>query len=448
MKYRTLYTIICFIVVFSSSDAAEQWIGVSNKKLSDITASTIIDEKAAIFQFTSSGTFTVDESVVGQQVVFGSSTTNVSPATVQLNSDCILTVKNLGTNTGRPTSNITFQGEGTFAISGSSVTFVESGPNVASGGAGDRQNWYFKQNGVFDLSKKTVSVQNNNFVEMDNALLSSTKINMSGSSSLKITNSQSLATMDGLILSDRSSFELISDNVNITGNSPVTSFADGTTFKFLRSGGEMFAKSSAVNGTITINKVQSSQWAYQVYIEDGAVVESNANTSSVMVNQFIMKAGTLKLNTSNAFYSDSGEALGFAIARANAKIVLGADNDFGYTKVYKSGDNAAGTLFLTLNGNKAFFDEIDITDKDSKFYITDFAEGLLHVESDLAINDDGSLYNIYRVQLDDTGNILSQSLLYQNQNGYITAIAIPEPAEVAMLFGLFAIAFASYRRRR
>ena len=156
----------------------------------------------------------------------------------------------------------------------------------------------------------------------------------------------------------------------------------------------------------------------------------------------------MQLNTKNAFYYGSNNVPTVSIARAGAKIILGADNDFGDMNIYKSGTNAAGTLFLTLGGNNVSFNKIKIEDANAMMYITDFVEGLLYVNSSLVKNEDDSLLNIFSVELDDAGNILSQSKLYQNEAGYITAITVPEPAEWALIFGAIALGFIAYRRRK
>ena len=225
-------------------------------------------------------------------------------------------------------------------------------------------------------------------------------------------------------------------------------FNDGTSFDFLRKDGNAVLPTLSVGGNLTLNKVDVSQMAHQIFLEDNATLTSNANEASVLARHIILKKANLILNTKNAFYGAENNAPALSIARVGAKIILGADNDFGAMNIYKSGTNAAGTLFFTLGGNNATFTKIDIQDDDAMMYITDFVEGLLYVSSNLVKNEDDSLLNIFSVTLDSSGNILTQEKLYQNASGYITAIAVPEPAEWAMIFGAIALGFVAYRRRK
>jgi len=430
---------------------AQAWFNVNNKSVSELEAD-INAAKAkgdtTFLQITSSATMTVDKSVDVDTVIFGSGTSNVSPAYVQINAGQTFTVGSLGENYGRPASQITFQGDGTFAVKGSKITFAESGPNLSTTG-GDAQYYYFKQAGLFDLSSKTITVKNNNYVEIDNAQIvknTGTALTMSGTSSLVVKNGYTdQLYFKNINLSDTAYFSMYSATAMIQGTNV---FNDGTCFDFLRKDGNAVLPSLSVGGNLTLNKVDVSQMAYQIFLEDNATFTSNANEASVLARHIILKKANLILNTKNAFYGEPNNAPKLSIARAGAKIILGADNDFGAMNIYKSGTNAAGTLFFTLGGNNATFTAIDIQHDDAMMYITDFMEGLLYVSSDLVKNEDDSLLNIFSVTLDASGNILTQEKLYQNASGYITAIAVPEPAEWALIFGAIAFGFVAYRRRK
>ena len=430
---------------------ADSWINVGNKSASDVEAEinqAKTNGNTIYLQFTSPATFTVDKSVDVNTIIFGSGKSNVSPAYVQINAGQTFTVGSLGENSGRPASKITFQGDGTFAVKGSKITFAESGPNLSTTG-GDAQYYYFKQAGLFDLSSKTITVKNNNFVEIDNAKIvagTGTALTMSGTSSLVVKNGYTdQLYFKNVNLSDTAYFSMYSANAMIQGTHV---FNDGTSFDFLRKDGNAVLPTLSVGGNLTLNKVDVSQMAHQIFLEDNATLTSNANEASVLARHIILKKANLILNTKNAFYGAENNAPALSIARVGAKIILGADNDFGAMNIYKSGTNAAGTLFFTLGGNNATFTKIDIQDDDAMMYITDFVEGLLYVSSNLVKNEDDSLLNIFSVTLDSSGNILTQEKLYQNASGYITAIAVPEPAEWAMIFGAIALGFVAYRRRK
>ncbi len=427
---------------------AQAWIG-SVQNTSTSTHLTKINDANAkgdqvLLQFNGAGTLTVDTSVSVETVVFGSGSTNVSPAYVQINEGQTLSVNSMGTNVGRPASNITFQGDGTFVVRGQWITFEKSGS-----GDGEPQYYAFNQKGALDITSKIITVKNNNFVEMNYAKMASATgatLNMSGISSLVVKNvGKEQLHFKNSTISDEAYWSFQSATAMVSGT---TVFNDGTTFDFLNATGNAVLPSLAVSGNLTLNNVQVSQMATQVFVEDGATFTSNASEASVYVKQFIIKKGTLQLNTTNAFYGEPNNAPKISIARAGAKIILGADNDFGDMNIYKSGDNPAGTLFFTLGGNNASFNKIKIEDTNAMMYITDFMEGLLFVNSELAKNEDDSLLNIFSVELDEVGNILSQTKLYQNESGYITAIQVPEPAEWALIFGAIALGFIAYRRRK
>lgn len=427
---------------------AQAWVN-SVQNTSTSTHLTKINDANAkgdqvFLQFNGAGTLTVDTSVSVENVVFGAGSTNVSPAYVQINEGQTLSVNGMGANTARPASNITFQGDGTFVVRSQWLTFEKSGS-----GDGEPQYYAFNQKGALDITNKIITVKNNNFVEMNAVKMTSepgVTVALIGNSSLFLNNvGKEQLHFKNTKLSDSAYFSFNSATAMVSGT---TVFNDGTRFEFNNANGTAVLSSFSVSGNLTLNKVQASQMATQVFIEDGATFVSNADEASVYVKQFILKKGTLQLNTSNAFYGSSNSRPTVSIARAGAKIILGADNDFGDMNIYKSGTNAAGTLFLTLGGNNASFNKIKIEDANAMMYITDFVEGLLFVNSELATNEDDSLLNIYSVELDDAGNILSQSKLYQNESGYITAIAVPEPAEWALIFGAIALGFIAYRRRK
>ena len=250
-------------------------------------------------------------------------------------------------------------------------------------------------------------------------------------------------------MSDSSSliFQSKQTTVQLQGT---TSFGDGTEFHLLNAAGTSMANNASLFGTINIGDVKASELAGTIYFEDGSTTTVSAGENTIKVSEFVMKAGTLNLNSSNAFYKNSGAqgTLRMAVARANAKLNLGADNALGELYIYKSGSNAAGTLFVSLGGNALDLATVNIASDESMLYFTDFAEDLVHVDSTLATIEDGSLKNIFSVEVNGN-DILSYTKLYQNELGYLTATApVPEPAAAAFAAGLLAIALAFYRRRR
>ena len=445
-KTKYIAAFLASALMVSSAFAAQKWIQIRNKAASEITLSS---GDQNMLQMGGPGTFTVDQDITGYTtaLIFGSGSTNVSPSYIQINEGNTFNLTELGVNSGRPTSSITFQGGGTLALTGSTLNFVESGPNISTTG-GDEQHYYFKQSGQFNLLNKQINVRHNNFVEMDNVNVSSTKLTMTGTSSIKmISSGGSLFT--NISMSDSSSliFQSTQTTVQLQGT---TSFGDGTEFHLLNAAGTSMANNASLFGTINIGDVNASELGGTIYFEDGSTTTVSAGENTIKVNELVMKAGTLNLNSSNALYKNSGAqgTLRMAVARANAKLNLGADNALGELYLYKSGSNAAGTLFVSLGGNALDLATVNIASDESMLYFTDFAEDLVHVDSTLATIEDGSLKNIFSVEVNGN-DILSYTKLYQNELGYLTSTApVPEPAAAAFAAGLLAIALAFYRRRR
>ena len=441
-KYTSIF--IAALMASGSVFAAQQWYQVQNKSASDFTFDSTTTDY--MLQFNGPGTFTVDESLTAYSInpVFGSSTTNVSPATIQINEGVTFKITRPGTNTARPSSIITFQGDGTLQMSQGSIIFIESGPNLATTG-GDDQYYYFNMSTALNLGGKTIEVRNKNYVEIANlAMTTKSTINLTGTSSFKATTSSAakfvanVAATSQLIIQSSTTVQVQDGSV----------FADGSQFKFMNTAGTALAP-SATYGSTTIGDVLDSKMGATVYFEDGATININAGTKTLQAQAIVIKQATVNLNTSNAMYYGSSQAdINVSFARANAKLNLGADNAFNNLRLYKSGSNAAATVFVSLGGNAFTLNQVSIDSDESMMYFTDFAADLVRVNTTVATEADGSLKNIFSVTLDGVGEIESYTKLYQTEAGYFTAIApVPEPATFAILLGALALGFA-YRRRK
>ena len=429
----------------SSAFAAQKWIQIRNKAASEIT---LYSGDQNMLQMGGPGTFTVDQDITGYSttLIFGSGSTNVSPSYIQIDEGKTFEVNALGANNSRPTSSITFQGGGTLVLTGTDLNFVESGPNISTTG-GDEQHYYFKQSGQFNLANKQITVRNNNFVEMDNVNINATKLTMTGTSSIKMIVSSN-SSFKGISMSGSSSLILQSSASSVHLNT-TTSFGDGTEFHFLNAAGTSLATGISLFSTVNIGAVNASELGTTVYIEDNNTTTVSAGEHTIKVGSLIMKtAGTLNLNSSNAFYTSSGDqsTLRISVVRANAKLNLGADNAIGELSIKQSGTNPAGTLFVSLGGNALNLGTVTISSDESMLYFTDFAEDLVYVDSALETLEDGSLKNIFSVEVNGN-DILSYTKLYQNGAGFLTAV-VPEPAAAAFIFGALALGFVAYRRRR
>ncbi|MBE6413882.1 MAG: hypothetical protein E7035_04940 [Verrucomicrobiaceae bacterium] len=151
---------------------------------------------------------------------------------------------------------------------------------------------------------------------------------------------------------------------------------------------------------------------------------------------------TLEISTTANSFSNS------------AKLILNADengnkttNSFASVWLRGTSNKDVGSNFvITLNGNELIFGNVNQSDTDNIgfMYITDFVEGLFKIET-IA---DKYLGENNEVSFLRAGTDTDYDALYWDSNtGYITATAVPEPAEWAVVLGALAIAFAFMRRQ-
>ncbi len=152
----------------------------------------------------------------------------------------------------------------------------------------------------------------------------------------------------------------------------------------------------------------------------------------------------LVLNTSDAFYfrnkTQKEVVLQFMTANSAFDVEVNANQNFDSLRF-----NATGiTVNLVLD---ASVDE---------FNLTSLADGTLSGSNTLVI--DGFREGVIKIDSWNDGDLLANivskngdwvDFVYDNTTGYLSATrVVPEPATVAAFFGLFAMGFALYRRRR
>ena len=176
----------------------------------------------------------------------------------------------------------------------------------------------------------------------------------------------------------------------------------------------------------------------------------------------ITQKGQLSLSSSNALAANEKngqDAITLEISTsansyANAtKLILNADEKGNKTTnsfagVWLRGGASSGSnLIVTLNGNDLVFGDINDggTGYIGTIYITDFIEGIFKINT---INEK-YLDENNKVSFLRAGTDTDYTDLYWNaETKYITAVAVPEPAEWAMIFGAIALGFVAYRRRK
>ncbi|MBO5254710.1 MAG: hypothetical protein J6B07_02680 [Opitutales bacterium] len=183
------------------------------------------------------------------------------------------------------------------------------------------------------------------------------------------------------------------------------------------------------------------------------LIDESNETSSIKVlsNYITMFSGTLTLNASNALRTVNGtngqkDVVIEVGGGRTVSLVLGADNDLRILDQ----NNSASVLNVTLAGNhlSALTTKVENSDLDTLgiVYFTDFEEGLVKIENvdDSKISDETT----YLTTCFKGGTKDSNFDLYWNpETKYLTAFAVPEPAEWAVVLGALAIAFVFMRRQ-
>ncbi|MBO5254196.1 MAG: hypothetical protein J6B07_00035, partial [Opitutales bacterium] len=131
---------------------------------------------------------------------------------------------------------------------------------------------------------------------------------------------------------------------------------------------------------------------------------------------------------------------------ANVKVVLEADQQLGAFALMNE-----ATLTIDLNENSFELGGITVTNGDTYFLILeDFANNCFSVTE----GNEFSLVNVQASANSDNIDLYKyiDDLEWITENGrsflYSASLAVPEPAEWAMIFGAIALIFVTYRKRR
>ncbi|MBO5255201.1 MAG: hypothetical protein J6B07_05190 [Opitutales bacterium] len=205
---------------------------------------------------------------------------------------------------------------------------------------------------------------------------------------------------------------------------------------------------SSISGQSATNKSNfNGRWE----ISHGATVTvSDSDEGSIIIGDYnlIMRSSTLQLNSSNALaISDTQgqENITLEVGKdCSARLELGADNSFEGLMLNSATTN---TLSVLLGGNSLSFSTVS-TGIIGKMYIEDFSENLVKIDSidEKFLGEDGSVSFILAGSKENAD--LAQSVYWDKNSGYLSLVAVPEPAEWAMIFGAIALAFVAYRRRK
>lgn len=117
---------------------------------------------------------------------------------------------------------------------------------------------------------------------------------------------------------------------------------------------------------------------------------------------------------------------------------LHADHTFRTIMINGTG----AQMNLSLNGSVLTFESLDFTKLD--VVIADFENGLFRWK-------DGTGFDASKISATWNGQLLDDIEAVLNEKDgytYLFSATVPEPAEVAVVFAAFALAFALYRRRK
>lgn len=185
---------------------------------------------------------------------------------------------------------------------------------------------------------------------------------------------------------------------------------------------------------------------------------------------YLCNSSSLTLNSSGAFLTRNGDSLaasqgesafyivnytsstsnGKMFGASNTTISLGADNDFGSFVFYDG-----SILNFETNGHKSVIGSIDLYADGANYEIdiknlTDFTVKLMSLDNvKYHTDEEGYLVaeNIYVLDSDEFKSFVY--LIQDTENGgYWINTAVPEPSVYAGIFGVLALAFAAWRRRR
>ncbi len=357
-------------------------------------------------------TLNVNSNATLKAIVFGSGTTDISPATVDIKAGYTLTLTELYGNNTRPATVINIGGEGNLVYSGTDLAYVAQTTK-------ELQEYNYDVKGSFSLAEKNVTVGENVHVDFGTATLGTVGFNIAKNGYVKVVETGAGWFGGKLTIADGASFDFHGSEYEIGGTSSI---------------GKVSKVSHLSDNAVYING------ATTISADTGMITYGTKEG----VGKLLLKATTLTLKTSNALKRLDGQLNTLSINATGAKLVVEAAQDFAGFDFNGKSDV---TFTLDLKGagaNEASLVKVNNIyqlDSNNKILIEDFVEEKFWVGSELAKNSDNTVANIFALM--DSKEVA----LYQHSNGYLSLV-VPEPAEWAAIFGAVALAFALYRRKK
>lgn len=361
---------------------------------------------------------------------------------------------------------LTFTGDGELVLSRTNETRFEKGQIVWDVNVTATTGSFYCLNGVSNASSLTINKSANlqnrqaNFGSWKIVLNSGANVTsgfLISSGSMEIASEATYNASGGATL----------NNLTLNGSMSISNWRDYQAERMAAkiSGTSVFGETASFTTTSTDSKAK-------VLFNGNVTSNAAKNAINIAGTAFLNNNVVMNLNSSNAIKTGSASGQGdstFYIVNystpkvgensyvdtfeaSTATINLGADNDFGTFIFY---DNSQ--LNLSTNGYKSTIGKIELYSGSGAYTInisnlTDFTLKINSLEN-INYEDDGA-GNMWATDIfiyEVEGDYRSNAYLIADTNGgwWINATSeIPEPAEIAAIFGALALGLACCRKRK
>lgn len=359
---------------------------------------------------------------------------------------------------------LTFTGDGELVLSRTNETRFEKGQIVWDVNVTATTGSFYCLNGVSNASSLTINKSANlqnrqaNFGSWKIVLNSGANVTsgfLISSGSMEIASEATYNASGGATL----------NNLTLNGSMSISNWRDYQTERMAAkiSGTTVFGETASFTTTSTDSKAK-------VLFNGNVTSNAAKNAINIAGTAFLNNNVVMNLNSSNAIKTGSasgqgdstfyivdystpkvGESYVDTFAASTATINLGANNDFGSLVFYDR-----SVLNLSTNGYNSTIGGIELYSGSGAYTInisnlTDFTLKINSLEN-INYEDDGAGNMLATdIFIYDEENFRSNAYLIADTNGgwWINATSeIPEPAEIAAIFGALALGLACCRKRK
>lgn len=360
---------------------------------------------------------------------------------------------------------LTFTGDGELVLSRTNETRFEKGQIVWDVNVTATTGSFYCLNGVSNASSLTINKSANlqnrqaNFGSWKIVLNSGANVTsgfLISSGSMEIASEATYNASGGATL----------NNLTLNGSMSISNWRDYQTERMAAkiSGTTVFGETASFTTTSTDSKAK-------VLFNGNVTSNAAKNAINIAGTAFLNNNVVMNLNSSNAIKTGSasgqgdstfyivyystpkvGESYVDTFASSTATINLGANNDFGSLVFYDG-----SVLNLSTNGYNSTIGKIELYSGSGAYTInisnlTDFTLKINSLEN-INLEDDGAgnmwATNIFIFDEDDFRSHAYLIADTTNEGWWINATSeIPEPSEIAAIFGALALGLACCRKRK